>query len=344
MTALKAYDVQKRFTSADKLPPVILVFGPDRGLVTEVTGTIASLFEAEADDPFAVVKLDAATVTADPARLVDEARTVSLFGGKRLILVRDGASRNLSPAVAPLLKEPPQDAVVVLEAGDLRRGTGLRKEVEGDRVAAAVHCPADTERDLERMIEAEAASFGLAIGLDARTALMERLGADRAASRSEVTKACLHALGSDEVTVDDIDAVVGDVSVGAMADAVEAAFLGQPDTLDRRLATLMRQGVAPSTLLMTAQRMVQSLEMAAISVREGSLPTRAVETVRPPLYGARKTAAIHILDRWSVRGLRHASRAIAKATFSTRLMPALAPSLASDVLHKIAHRSSGAGR
>ena len=62
MTAAKANEVGRRFPHRDKLPPVVLVFGPDRGLVTEVSDAILALFD-DSDDPFAIVKLDAATVT-----------------------------------------------------------------------------------------------------------------------------------------------------------------------------------------------------------------------------------------------------------------------------------------
>ena len=41
--------------------------------------------------------------------------------------------------------------------------------------------------DLERMIDEEAAGLGLTVEPDARAALIERLGADRAASRGEVS-------------------------------------------------------------------------------------------------------------------------------------------------------------
>ncbi|GAB5374075.1 MAG: hypothetical protein AcusKO_05370 [Acuticoccus sp.] len=131
--------------------------------------------------------------------------------------------------------------MVLVEAGDIRKGVGLRKEVEAHAVAVAVFCPADTVRDLERMVDEEAASFGLTVEPDARAALIERLGADRAASRGEVMKACLHALGGETVTLADIDAVVGDVSAGEMGEAVDAAFMGDRGRLDALLAKLLRQ-------------------------------------------------------------------------------------------------------
>ena len=334
MTALKASDVGRRLPSVDSLPPVIVVFGPDRGLITEISAAIVALFGT--DDPFQVVKLDAQTVTSDPGRLVDEARTVSMFGGRRLIFVRDGAGRNLSPALAPLLAEPSDDAVVLVETGDLKRGVGLRKEVEGHAKAVGIYCPADTLRDLERMVDEEALALGLSVDSDARAALVERLGGDRAASRSEVLKACLHAAGTGQLTIADIDAVVGDVSVSQMAEAVDAAFLGQREALDGLLSRLLTQDSQATTLLMNAQWTVQSLELAAGAVASGTAPSRAIEGVRPPVFGARKEAHARILERWNPDMLRHASAALADTVFQTRVRPALAAALARDVMLRIA--------
>ncbi len=49
----------------------------------------------------------------------------------------------------PVLEDPPRDAIVIVEAGDLKKGTGLRKRVEDDRLAAAVACYADAGADLD---------------------------------------------------------------------------------------------------------------------------------------------------------------------------------------------------
>ncbi|MEM9222780.1 MAG: DNA polymerase III subunit delta [Pseudomonadota bacterium] len=342
MTAVRASEVDRRYKSADDLPPVVVVFGPDRGLVAEVSRKLAKLFDGAAD-PFAVVKLDAATVISDAGRLVDEARTVSMFGGRRLVHVRDGAGKNLSSHLAPLLSDPSEDAVVLVEAGDLKRGVGLRKEVEAHKVAAAVHCPADSVRDLERMVDEEAAALGLTVEPDARAALVERLGGDRGASRGEVSKACLFAAGSGKLTIADIDAVVGDVSASQMAEAVDAAFLGDLGRLDGLLTRLLRQDSAATQLLMTAQWTIHSLELASASVAAGQTPSRAVEGARPPFYGSRKLAATRALERWTPQMLRRVSASVGWAVFRTRVMPALAAAVARDVLLRIATQS-GKGR
>ena len=52
------------------------------------------------NDPFSLVKLDGDDLAAEPSRLVDEALTVPLFGGRRAIRVRAGLARQGAPSPA----------------------------------------------------------------------------------------------------------------------------------------------------------------------------------------------------------------------------------------------------
>ena len=190
----------------------------------------------------------------------------------------------------------------------------------------------------------EAAALGLTVEDDARAALMDRTGADRAASRGEVAKACLHAAGNGRLTMADVDAVVGDVSASQMGEAVDAAFLGERERLDKLLTRVLRQDTQAAQLLMTAQWMVQSLEPAAAAMAEGAPASRAVEGVRPPLYGARKVAAVRVLSLWTPAELRQASHTVSRAIFATRTNPALAAVMARDAMLRIVCTASPPGR
>ncbi|MEM7694668.1 MAG: DNA polymerase III subunit delta [Pseudomonadota bacterium] len=336
MTALRSADVGKRLSSVDKVPPVVLVFGPDRGHVSETAERIAKLFAGN-DDPFGLIRLDGPALRDEPGRLVDEARTVSMFGGRRLVWLRDAAGQRALPdAVAPLLADPPNDAVVLIEAGDYKRGQGLRKDVEAASHAVAIHCPIDDARGLERMITEEAASFDLSVEPDAMMALQERLGADRGASRQQVRTACLHAVGNGALTLADVDAVVGDVSLVQMNEAVDAALLGDKARLARLLPKLLKQESHAVQLLQTANWTLQAFETGAATARSAS---DAVAAMRPPLYGPRKAAASKIFARWSAADLRRASAAVAAAVFATRTMPHLSRATAERLLMQFAtHR------
>src|SRR5205823_990182 len=94
MVALKSSEIESFVARPDPARAVVLVFGPDAGLVSERADAIIRASVDDPTDPFALVRLDGDALASDPARLIDEATTIPLFGGRRAIPVRDGrASR-----------------------------------------------------------------------------------------------------------------------------------------------------------------------------------------------------------------------------------------------------------
>src|SRR5437870_7198545 len=154
MVALKAADVDRFMARPDPARPIVLVFGPDAGLVRERTEALIKSSVDDPSDPFSLARLDGEELAGEPARLVEEANTVPLFGGRRAVWVKAG-SRNIAPAVEPVLVSPAPDCRVVIEAGDLKRSAPLRAICERSKHAVALPCYPDAERDLVRLIDAE---------------------------------------------------------------------------------------------------------------------------------------------------------------------------------------------
>ena len=193
MTAVKAGDVEGLVRRGpDPRIAVVLVYGPDVGLVADRAMRLVRGMVADPDDPFALIRIDGDTRASDPGRLVDEAGTVGLFGGSRTIWVRSG-SRNYAPAVDAVLKAPTEGARIVVEAGDLARSAPLRTLCEGSPKALALPCYPDDERTLADLIERTLQEAGLRIDRDARDLLTGSLGSDRRASLSEIGKLTLYA-------------------------------------------------------------------------------------------------------------------------------------------------------
>lgn len=87
MATLKPTQLDRLLATPARLPPLVLICGPESGLVAELGAAIAKAASAGGDDPFSLVRLDGADLVSDPARLSDEARTIALFGGRRTIWV-----------------------------------------------------------------------------------------------------------------------------------------------------------------------------------------------------------------------------------------------------------------
>ena len=209
MTAIKAYDVDKFIARPDPATPIVLVFGPDAGLVRERVDALVRASVDDPNDPFAFVRIEGEDLSANPSRLVEEAHTVPLFGGRRAVLVRAG-SRNIAGAVETVIAAPSNECRIIIEAGDLRKTAPLRTLCEKAKVAAVLPCYADGARDLERLIDEEMRASNLSINAEARSALLALVGGDRLASRNEIRKLALYCKGQKSVELADVMAVVAD--------------------------------------------------------------------------------------------------------------------------------------
>ena len=102
MVALKGADIDKFVARPDPTRPVVLVFGPDAGLVRERAEALVRASVDDPKDPFQLARLDGDELAGEPTRLVEEANTIPLFGGRRAVWVR-ASGRNFAPAVEALL-------------------------------------------------------------------------------------------------------------------------------------------------------------------------------------------------------------------------------------------------
>src|ERR1700735_2804647 len=333
MVALKTADIEKFLARPDPARPVVLVFGPDAGLVSERATALIKASVDDVNDPFALARLEAQAPSADPARLAEEAQTIPLFGGRRAVWVKAGG-RNIAPAVEALLALPRIECRVVIEAGDLRRNAPLRNLCERAKNAAALPCYADSEKDRARLIDDELRAAGLKIELDARALLIALLGGDRAASRNEINKLTLYAHGRAEVTVDDVIAVVSDASALALEDIVDAAFAGRPAELEAQLAKARTAGSSAGSILFNAQRQVAQLHKWRTAIEEGA--SFSLDAVQTTLHFRRKARVKAAWKNWSAARLAATMAELADATLETRRKSGLADTIAERALLAIA--------
>ncbi|MCW6509974.1 DNA polymerase III subunit delta [Lichenifustis flavocetrariae] len=335
MVAVKSHEAE-RFLSRD-LPgfSLFLVFGADTGLISERVRAIVKALVDDPADPFQLVRLAGDEIARDPGRLADEAGTIPLFGGRRAVLV-DAGTKTIAPAVESLL-DGPAASPVVIEAGALKKDAPLRKVVERSRVAAAIECYPDEERDVLRLIDGEMAAAGLRIDPEARQMLVTLLGADRLASRSELAKLALYARGEGHVTVETIEAVVTDASAVASDALVDAAFTGDLAGLDAGLRRSVTNSGEAGTTLSAALRHAVWLHRAKLDLANGgSLEGVLSQLARHGISFKRKGAIERQLRNAGSEALFRAVTRLGEAVGQARRNPDLAQSLAGRALWSVA--------
>ncbi len=335
MVALRGREIDTYLARPDPARPIILLYGPDAGLVRERAEALLASAVDDPSDPFSLVRLDGDELSAEPSRLVDEALTIPLFGGRRAIRVRAG-SRSFASGIDALADMPLKDCRIVIEAGELRAESPLRKACERARTAVAIACYPDTERDLTKLIDDELRLSNLRIASDARAVLMGLLGGDRVASRNELRKLALYAHGKGEVTLDDVMAVVADASELKIDPIVDGAFAGNAAAVESEFAKAMVAGTYPGVIISAAQRHSAWLHKSALAIAEGTPASVVLDGGFPRLHFSRKPSVEAALRNFDAARLLIVIDQLATAALEMRKQATLAAVIAQRALLSIA--------
>jgi len=343
MAQKKAHEVDNWLARPDPRAVIILIYGPDRGLVAERARAFAAKTELPLDDPFTVVRLEGSEVEKESGRLLDEAHTVPMFSTRRLLWVRNAAGqKGLADDVKLLAKEAPRDAIVLIEAGDLKKGAALRTVVEGCDWGMALPCYADEARGIDQVIDEEMQKAGMSLTLEARQALRKNLGGDRLASRGEIQKLTLYAMDKSQINLEDVKAMIGDVSGISFDDAIDAVLEGRIEAFDTVFTRHTQTGAQPFLMLAAAMRQFQAIQlMRGAMDNSGARNAGAiVAAARPPVFFSRRKIVEGAVERWSGPALIRALARLQDAVLQTRRRPDLAAAIARQALLGIAVESA----
>jgi DNA polymerase-3 subunit delta len=336
MTAIKPSEVDRFIAKPDPRQPIVLVFGPDAGLVRERVDALVRAAVDDPNDPFALARIEGEELAANPARLVEEANTIPLFGGRRAVLVRVNPRYNLAPALATLIEAPSPDCRVIVEAGELRKTSPLRTLCEKAKSGAALACYPDDAKAVSSLIDEEMRAANLTIAPDARAALAALLGGDRLASRAELRKLALYAQGRERVELADVMAIVSDASDAALDGVVDAAFAGDTRDVENEFGKARAGGASPAAIVSAAIRQVANLHKMKLAVETGDSIEFAMKRGAPPVHFTRAAAVGAALRAWTLSRLLRAMEQLANASLEARRNAALAEAIAQRTLLSIA--------
>ncbi|MCJ8149572.1 DNA polymerase III subunit delta [Shinella sedimenti] len=334
MAEVKSHEFDA-FLKRKPLPArLFLIYGPDRGLVSERAAAIAAASGVDLDDAFSVVKLDAGEIGSHPGRLIDEMNAIGLFGGERLVWVRNAASeKGIADAIDILASQSPGPSTLVIEAGDLKKGSALRKVVETTSQAVAIPCYADDGRALQSLIDQELAAEGLRISPAARQRLVETIGGDRLASRNELRKLALYCRGRELIEEQDIEEIVGDASAISTDDAIDAILKGDKDGFLHAIQKIVSSKTPVFLVLQGCLRQFQLLELMRAEMDEKRAPAaQAMATLGRHLHFRRKPIVENALKTWASPAIRRETQRLQAAILQSRQRPALEDTIAMQTL------------
>ncbi len=290
----------------------ILVYGPDEGLVRVRAKTICQAVVEDLQDPFNVVEIISENLQDDPTKLNDELVAISMMGGRRLIRVRDAIDKITDALNDALNNDTNTDNVIVLEAGDLKPSSKLRKLCEKQDNAAVIACYAEDARDLSKVIFEMFSKAGLTIDSQSMQILATRLLGDRAMAVQTAEKIITY-IGQDRknITLEDIMICAEDSSTLFMNDLVSSAMSGNIEKSNILLHRLMQDGIPAVAICRSFQNYLNRLALAKAHVSNGETDKTAMTKLKPPVFFKEHQSFIQNMRLWSLSMIN---------TISTQLM------------------------
>src|SRR5689334_21681935 len=286
MAVLKLDRLSAYLRDRDPAIAAILIYGGDLGAVREQAVKVIEAHGARLDDPFNPVIVADQVLSANPGLLADETAAIPMFGGRRIVWIRD-ARQGLAKALEPLLDRPAA-GLIVAESGPLAKSAKLRQLVERSAAALAVALYDDAAKDYNGLIAEVLSRAGLDLTNDARQHLKELLGTDRRLARSELEKLPLFAHGRRRIDNADVDAVCGHTASASLDEALDRAFEGETTAAAQALARLSASGETGTRILSAAIQSINLLDRFSAEISSGGSIDQAVRTARPPVFFQRQ--------------------------------------------------------
>jgi len=320
---------------------VVLLFGDDAGMVRERAEVMTRAVAGALDDPFRVVEL----TRDDIERLPDEAASLSLTGGRRVVRLRETPDGATTATLVQTILRGNGTALVILEGAGLPARGRLRTMLEAAPAGAAIGCYPEDARALADTIPSLLREAGVSIDPDALRWLSDQLGGDRASTRAELTKLALYAGPNGRVDLDAAMACVGDLAGLSLDDAIFAAMTGDVATADRALELSMAEGAAPVQVLRMALGQCQRLHRARITMDETRQSAQeVVRALRPPIFWRRVAPFIRALGLWPTASLTGAMAAISDAERNCKRTGYPDDLICRNLILTLARRAAIAGR
>ena len=240
--------------------------GPDEAGAAAAAATIARLLDEAGER----IELSGAELKRDPVRLGDEARSSSLFGGTRHILVR-AAGDEAHDALATLIdacdaeKIVPCPVLVVATSATDKSHTAKLLDKRDDALVA-MFWPPDLKA-VSAQVRSMADMAGLRLSGDLAERIARAAGLDVRLAQSEVTKLALYLDASPQAPrtadAEALDAIGARTQEDGLMPLVNAVLSGQTGKLAGELHRMRELSLNPVGVLLAFERRTAQLAQLA---------------------------------------------------------------------------------
>jgi DNA polymerase-3 subunit delta len=258
---------------------------------------LAAAMGAEAEE----IGIAGSDLKSDPARLADEAASISLFGGARYIWV-EPAGDEVTPAVEALVEASSAGNPVVIVAGTLKPTSKLLKLALASPRAMAFASYVPDGRDADKLVLEMAREYGLDMRPDIARRIADSGGANRAIIAQELKKFAIFVDAAPDrphqIDHDVLDALGAASEEGDLSRLVDSVSGGDTAALQAELLRLSSEGIDGIPLIRAMLRRMTLLAKLRSEVDKGNSVDAVMASQGKSLFWKEKPAVAQQLSRW----------------------------------------------
>ncbi len=278
-------DIAPFLSKPDRSLSMILVYGPENGLVQERASDLIPKLIDDVSDPMAITHLSASDVVDNESLLLNELSSVSLLGPAQRVIKISQAGDNLTPTLKEALALNNTDVKIIITTGNLAPKSQLRSLAEKDKKSVALPCYVEDEQQMSQYIATFLRESGCGCDRDALMYLANNLVGDRMLAKRQLEKLVTYAgLKQHLIKIEDVQAAIPDLAGQKIDDVVYASFDGNWSVLFRALDVLLLENISFMLILRSIQNHARKLERVQIDVQNGMGMDQAIKAMQPPIF------------------------------------------------------------
>ncbi|MEO5329652.1 MAG: DNA polymerase III subunit delta [Magnetococcus sp. THC-1_WYH] len=239
-----------RLKQKNSLPPCILLYGQDQGMLLRESQAIRLLVLGDgAEEGFDGESFQGGEFNEE--RFLTACRAFPFFATKRLVHIKEVDQLNASgrKTVNDYCKKPSQSTVLLMTGGNLPANNLIRKTCELDKIHWSVAYFPLEANNLKVWLKNHLAQSGFEVEADALRFLAGRLDGDTLSAEAEMEKLMLFMGNQRQIGLDECLAMVGETRVHSGFGLMDALFSGHRREALGILDRLLAAGEDPLLLL-----------------------------------------------------------------------------------------------
>jgi DNA polymerase-3 subunit delta len=290
------------------------------------------------------VSASAAQLKSDPAWLADEAVSLPMFGGARLLWIEPGGEEIIPAVEALLALERIEAPAVAITNASLKKTSALLKLAESSKAALHVASEQQTPREQIGAVSELARQEGLTVSAALAERIAEEAGGDLILARLELQKFALYAGASpgepaelDEAVVDALGIDQAEAEYGRAGDL---ALAGDVAGLATELSLMDAAAMDAIPVVRALQKRLLMLTPLRARVEQG----QPLGSVTQSVWQRDKPVVSRILPRWTGPRLSEAFQRVQKLERELLLRPVPPAAALGETLMQLARVAASNGR